>query len=242
MSIEQATTAAEAKPEAGGNKFVNTLLHWAPTLVFNIAGPIYLYGYLTHHGWSKAHALMLASLLPLVEIVAVYAIRKRIDDFGVFTIVTMALTLLTFLGFNSARAILLKDSILTGTIGLGILATLFLSRPFAFYMGRKFATDGTPEAAAWWNDLWQYPGFRRTQNVITIGWGAGLLAEAVIRVVLTYALSVDTMVKVTNIGPYIVIGVLVLWTITYARRKQAQSAARFGTDVMTPPSPPTATA
>lgn len=65
--MNDAITAAEGtgKPDASSRSIRSLLAHWGPTIVFNIAGPILLYGYLTDHGWSKAHALMLASLLPL---------------------------------------------------------------------------------------------------------------------------------------------------------------------------------
>ncbi|WP_330288167.1 VC0807 family protein [Streptomyces sp. NBC_00576] len=228
--MNDAITAAEGtgKPDASSRSIRSLLAHWGPTIVFNIAGPILLYGYLTDHGWSKAHALMLASLLPLGEISVVYALRRQIDDFGVFTLITMGLTLVSMVAFNSARAILIKDSLLIGIIGLGILLTLVMARPFAYYMGRKFATDGTEASRAWWESLWRYDGFRRTQRTITIVWGVAFVVEAAVRVLLTYMLSTSIMVSVSSIGPFAVLVSLVFWTIRYSRRKQAQAERAQG--------------
>lgn len=92
------STEGTGKPDASSRSIRSLLAHWGPTIVFNIAGPILLYGYLTDHGWSKAHALMLASLLPLGEISVIYALRRQIDDFGVFTLITMGLTLVSMVG------------------------------------------------------------------------------------------------------------------------------------------------
>jgi hypothetical protein len=226
--MEITATTSPAKPAASGNRITGFIVHWGPTIVFNIGGPIFAYGYLTGHGWSQSHALMLSSLLPIFEIAVLYALRRRVDDFGVFTLVTMALTLASFAAFNSARAILIKDALVTGTLGLGILGTLALSRPFAFYMGRKFATDGGAEAREWWAGLWQYPNFRHTNRVITVVWGVGLLADCAVRMVLVFVLSTKAMVSFNSVSLYALIGAIVLWTITYSNRRRAEAAARYG--------------
>ena len=205
MDAAITSSGGVGKPERSAPSVRSLLMHWGPTIVFNIAGPILLYGYLTDHGWSKAHALMVASLLPVAEICVLYALRRRIDDFGVFTLFTMGLTLLSMLAFNSARAILIKESVVMGAVGLGVLLTLLMARPFAYYMGRKFATDGSVASRAWWEGLWQYDGFRQTQRTITVVWGAAFVVEAVIRVVLTFLLSTSAMVSVSSIGPYVAV-------------------------------------
>ncbi|GAA3083126.1 hypothetical protein GCM10020000_81500 [Streptomyces olivoverticillatus] len=94
-----------------------------------------------------------------------------------------------------------------------------------FYLGRKFGTDGTPEGLAHWNGLWQYPGFRRMQYLLTSVWGAGFLLEAVVRVVLTYALPTGAMVLVNNVLPLAVVAALVTWTTVMGKRGRARSAA-----------------
>ncbi|MGW0827313.1 VC0807 family protein [Streptomyces sp. NPDC002845] len=125
--------------------------------------------------------------------------------------------------FHSARAIPIKDSLLIGIIGLGILLTLVMARPFAYYMGRRFATDGTEASRAWWASLWRYDDFRRTWRTITVVWGVTFVVEAAIRVLLTYTLSTSIMVSVSSSGPFTVLVGLVFWTIRYSRRKQAQA-------------------
>jgi hypothetical protein len=65
-----------------------------------------------------------------------------------------------------------------------------------FYFGRRFATTGTTSRAAWWNGLWQYPGFRRSQRILTLVWGASLLVEALLQIELTFQLPVGAVVVV----------------------------------------------
>lgn len=228
-------TTAPAQPKGG---FAGFLANWAPTIVFNIAGPILVYNSLVNHGWSKSAALMLSALLPILEIAATYAIKRRIDDFGVFTLIILALTLLSFLAFDSARAILLKDAALTGVLGVGILGSLALSRPFAYYMGRKFATDGSQASRDWWENLWQYPNFRHTNRVITIVWGTVFLIDCAARVVLTFALSTTAMQSFNTVSLYVVIGATVFWTISYSNRRKKEAETRYGDSAVAPTGTP----
>lgn len=228
-------TTAPVPPTSKGNKLVGLLVHWGPTLVFNLAGPLLVYSYLVDHGFGKSAAIMISSLLPLVELAAVYAFTRRVDDFGIFTLFTMLLTLLSFLAFNSPKALLYKDSAITGILGLAFFGSLALRRPLAFYLGRKFGTDGTPAAYQWWDDLWQYAEFRHTNRVITIIWGTGLCLESATRIVLIGILSVKTMVGLSNVLIYAWVGVVVCLTIWYGRGRQAKAEREYGAAAAQPP-------
>jgi hypothetical protein len=230
-------TTAPTQPKPRWKRLVGQLVHWGPTLVFNIVGPLLVYSYLVDHGFSKSAGIMISSLLPLVELAAIYVIARRIDDFGVFTLFTMVLTLLSFLAFNSPKALLYKDSAVTGILGLAFLFSLALRRPFAFYLGRKFATDGTPDTRQWWDDLWQYSEFRHTNRVITIMWGTGLCLESAIRIVLIGILSVKTMVGLSNILIYGMVGIVLSLTIWYGRRRQAEAERTYSSAAIGPPIP-----
>jgi hypothetical protein len=225
---------ASVPPRPRRSRLLGLLAHWGPTLVFNLAGPLLVYNYLVDHGFSKSARIMISSLLPLVELAAIYAFAHRIDDFGLFTLFTMALTLLSFLAFNSPKALLYKDSAVTGILGLTFFGSLALPRPLAFYMGRKFATDGTPAAFAWWDGLWQYSEFRRTNRVITIMWGTGLCLESAIRIVLIGVLSVRTMVGLSNVLIYTMVGIVASLTFWYGRRRQAEAERGAHGDVDQP--------
>ncbi|HEY3482064.1 MAG TPA: VC0807 family protein, partial [Streptomyces sp.] len=130
------------------------------------------------------------------------------------------------LAYNSSRMIFLKDSALTGLVGLAFLASLALERPLMFYFGRKFATDGTAEGVARWNGLWeQYPGFRTVQRRLTVIWGVAFVLEASVKAVLVYQLSTGTMVGVSNTLPLAVTALLVAYTIRTGRKGEARRRA-----------------
>ncbi|GAB3416415.1 DUF3159 domain-containing protein [Flindersiella endophytica] len=204
---------------------MSTALGWAMTIVFNAVLPFLTYDFLVDRGWHQATALVATGIWPLAELGLSYAIRRHLDELSLLVLVFIGLGVVSMLAFNSPRLILIKDSAVTGLFGIVTLVSLFAPRPLMFYFGRRFATDGSAESANWWNGLWQYAGFRRTQWVITVVWGVAYLAEAVLRIALTYVVSIETMVLVTNVLPLAVLAVLIGWTTLYAKRSRARGAA-----------------
>ncbi|MYT22299.1 hypothetical protein GTW69_18710, partial [Streptomyces sp. SID7760] len=189
----QPPQATQPKPPArsGGA----AALGWILTIGLNVVAPILTYNQLHDHGWSEFSALLVSGAWPVLDSAISLAWRRKLDEFAIVTLVFLVITaVVSLVGAHSARALLIKDSGVTGLFGLLCLATLLAPRPLMFYFGRKFATDGTPESTAWWNGLWQFDGFRRTMTVMTTVWGIAYLAEAAVRVGLVFVLPTDTMV------------------------------------------------
>ncbi|HKT02609.1 MAG TPA: VC0807 family protein [Rugosimonospora sp.] len=204
------------------------VVNWGTTILFNVALPLATYFVLTGHGVRAVPALLASGAWPVVETALSLAVRRHVDEFAILTLVFIGLGVVAGLGFNSAHLVLVKESIVTGLFGVLCLGSLAVSRPLMFYFGRRFATDGTPEGVAYWNGLWQYPSFRRTQKVVTIVWGVVFVAEALVRVALSYALSTSAMTVVSSVMPLAVIGGLVAWTVSYGRRARAAALAAHG--------------
>ncbi|MFF1373485.1 hypothetical protein OG280_25840 [Streptomyces virginiae] len=225
MSTPAAQDARPAPPKRSG---AATALGWILTIGLNVVAPIITYNVLTEdHGWSEFSALLVSSAWPVLDSVISLAWRRKIDEFAVVTLVFLVITaVVSLVGAHSARALLIKDSGVTGLFGLLCLGTLLAPRPLMFYFGRKFATDGTPESTAWWNGLWQYEGFRTTMNRMTLVWGVAYVAEAIVRVVLASTLPTKTMVVVSPIMIYAVLGALGVWTAMYGKRSQAEGERR----------------
>ncbi|MFB7863058.1 VC0807 family protein [Streptomyces sp. NPDC056069] len=220
-------SAPPVRPAAPARSGAATAIGWTLTVGLNIVAPIVTFGALTDHGWSDATALLVSGVWPVLDTVIHLAWHRKMDDFAIVSIFFIALTaVVSLVGADSTRALLVKDSVVTGLFGVLCLATLFAPRPLMFYFGRRFATDGTAASHAWWNGLWQYEGFRSTMRLMTIVWGVGYLAEAVVRIVLSYVLTVSTMVVVNPFLIYGTLGVLVLWTIRTGKRSRAEGEAR----------------
>ncbi|MEJ2871422.1 VC0807 family protein [Actinomycetospora sp. OC33-EN08] len=202
------------------------ILPWVSMAVLDIAAPIVIYDVATDAGLGDVPALLLSAIGPALSTLLSVAIRRRVDEFSVFILTLLAIGVVTSLFFDDPRLLLLKESAVTGLVGLVFLGSLLAPRPVMFLFGRRFATNGDPERLAWWNGLWQYAGFRRTQRGLTTMWGLGLLGEAVVRVVLTFRLSVPTMVVVNAVVPAVVLGALIVATVLWARASRRAGEAR----------------
>ncbi len=202
------------------------ILPWVLMAVLDVAAPIVVYDVASGAGLGDVPALLLSGIGPLLNAVISVVVRGRVDEFSAFILTIIVVGTVTSLLFSDPRLLLLKESAVTGILGLLFLASVPTSRPVMFLFGRRFATGGDPERVAWWNGLWQYPLFRRTQRLMTTMWGLGLFGEAVVRVVLTFRLPVATMVVVNAVVPPVVLGVLIIATVVWGKRAGKAGEAR----------------
>jgi hypothetical protein len=209
-------------PQAGP---ATVALGWLTTIVLNIALPIVTYDVLTGHGVGEVPALLLGGVWPALEL-AINLIRvRKIDEFSMLVLIFLFVGIISALAFNSPQLVLIKEGAVTGLFGVVLLGSLLAPRPLMFYFGRRFATNGIPARIDWWNSLWQYQGFRRGQRMLTIVWGVALAGAAGVCIALTYVFSVDVMVVVLNLVPYIVLALLIAFTMWYGRRAQRRPGA-----------------
>lgn len=217
-----------AQPSPPARSGAATAVGWILTIGLNVVAPILTFNTLTEdHGWSDFSALLLSGVWPVLDSAIHVAWRRKLDEFAVVTLVFLVITaLVTLVGAHSARTLLVKDSAVTGLFGALCLVTLLAPKPLMFYFGRKFGTDGTKEGVAYFNGLWQYPDFRRVMRRMTTVWGVAYLVEAALRVVLAFTLTTSTMVTLNPFLIYGFLGGLILWTIRYSKRAQAEGEAR----------------
>ncbi|MEU6933155.1 VC0807 family protein [Streptomyces sp. NPDC046385] len=220
-------SAAEARPAAPARSGAATAIGWTLTIGLNVVAPVLTFGALQDRGWSDFAALLVSGVWPVLDTVVHLVWHRKMDEFAVVTLFFLALTaVVSLVGTHSARALLVKDSAVTGLFGVLCLVTLLAPKPLMFYFGRRFSTDGTAESHAWWNGLWQFEGFRTVMRRMTIVWGVAYLVEAAARVGLSYTLSVEAMLVASPVLVYGTLGLLVLWTIRTAKRGRAEGAAR----------------
>ncbi|MHA6621698.1 VC0807 family protein [Pseudonocardia sp. DLS-67] len=228
------STSDRGRPASGQSALAN----WIVTLTVNVVLPFATYVLLTRVlGTSEVTALLVSGIWPALEIGYTVVKQRVVDEFSVFVLIGIVIGVATTLLSADARAVFLKDSITTGLIGAIMLVTLVVGRPLTFYLGRRFATDGSAVQRQWWNGLWQYPKFRSVQRFIGVVWGVTLLGEAVIRALLTLTVGTEPMVLINSIVPVVVIAGLVFFSIATGRRAQA-AAARHGHDITPPAAAP----
>ncbi|HEY0237838.1 MAG TPA: VC0807 family protein [Friedmanniella sp.] len=219
------------KPVSGAN----AALGWVVAVAVNIVLPIATYSLLVRAGLAPVPALLLSGVWPLIEMVLTVVRQRHVDEFSLFVLIGIVIGILTGVFSDSTRAVFLKDSITTGLLGVIFLATLPF-KPLTFFLARRFATDGSKVQRDWWDGLWRYPTFRRTQRGLGAAWGLALVGEAAIRAWLTWQLGPQTMVVMNNVIPYVVIAVMVFVSITVGRRSRAAAEARHGDSALPPAS------
>jgi hypothetical protein len=212
------------RPMTSGAGMVKSL---APMVIIDVVLPLVTYFGLRAAGVGEFASYLISGIWPLLKLI-VGAVRKgSIDAFSILILIFIVLGALTALVTGDVRTLLIRDSITTGGFGVVCLVTLLMARPLMFYIGRSFATDGSPEGRAWWNSLWQYPGFRHSQRLITGMWGVAYVLEAIARVVLAYTIDdIDVVILIMNIAPFIILAGLIFATITIAKKSREAGARR----------------
>lgn len=199
------------------------------TVVFDVGLSIAVFSVAKNLGASDLAAYLYSAIGPLLGMAAEFIRHRRIDIVGLVILAIIVLSVaVTVIGSDDPTVLLLKDSALTGGLGVLILASLtpLFRRPLMYYMGRKFGTDGTEAGAAWWESLWQYPSFRHSQRMITGVWGVGYLAEAVAKVIWVLILPFDTAYLLNQVVPLVITVALMGWTIWYANRTRRAGEQR----------------
>ena len=199
-----------------------------PMLAIDVAMPYCLYILLSPHFPSNSLIPLLIAALPPAIYGIVGIIRKgHIDYVAALVVLGILITVVAAFITGDQKIFLIRESILTGALGIVCLVSLLFPKPLMFYFGRQFMSGGDPTKAAYYNSLWQYPRFRFSNYLITVVWGIGFVVEFALRVVLVYTLSVAEVLAIAPIVFNAITIGLILWTVAYgnrARRKgQAQS-------------------
>ncbi|HEX4090397.1 MAG TPA: VC0807 family protein [Trebonia sp.] len=163
-------------------------------LALGIGLPTAVFYLLRAQGVSDLVALAAGAALPALGAAFTLLVRRRLDRVSVFMAVTMGLALLTSALTGSPRFLLAKDGLLTGAWGIWFLLSARGQRPAALIFGRPLMEPMRLFAVRCWDPLWDTePKFRRIWRVATVIWGMGLVIDAVVRVVISYTLPVDTV-------------------------------------------------
>lgn len=222
-SPSSATTTHE-RPAMTGATMIKGL---APMVVVDVMLPLATYFLLRSTGMGSFWAYLISGVWPLLKLLVGVVRTRHIDAFSILILIFILLGAVTALVTGDVRTLLVRDSITTGGFGLVCLVSLLFARPLLFYIGRTFATDGSPEGYAWWNGLWHYPTFRSSQRLITAMWGIAYLAESVLRIVLAYTINdLDIVILIMNIVPFVVLAGLIFATIRIARKTREGADAR----------------
>ncbi|MGV9250411.1 VC0807 family protein [Streptomyces sp. NPDC003697] len=170
-------------------------------LLLDVALPLGAY-YLLREGLgtSAFAALAWSSVAPAVR-TGWAAVRQRTTN-GLALLILIVNVVGLLLGFVSGdpRLMLLKDSAISSTVGIGILVSVALGKPMMTAGMKPFLVKGDAVREAAWERLKRdSAAFRRAERVFSLVWGVVLLGECVVRGVGAYTVPVDTMVGLGSV-------------------------------------------
>jgi hypothetical protein len=216
------TDAAPKKP-----KMAATIRGVVSSIVINAAFPIIIFSLLKSYSTvSDFWALVVCGIPPLVDALVGVIRKGRLDIIAGVVLLSIAVSLmLIFLG-GSPRLFLIRESFITGALGLAYLVSLLFPRPLSFYFARHLLTGNVPERIVGFNALWKYPAFRFSMRLTTIVWGLVFLLEMGVRSFLAFTLTIQQFLIISPFVFYGFLGGLALWTVLYSRkgRKRIEAA------------------
>ena len=194
------------------------LLRAAPRLVVNLLVPFVVYQVSRSYVDSDAIALAISAVVPTLWTVSRLVVRRRLDPFGVISVVVCLLTILvTVITGGSALGTELLSPVLFGLVGLVVFGSALVGRPLDVLFLRLVKRDLPVE-----------PARQRATTVIIAAIGGLFAIRAVVLTLLALALPVSGYVAVSGIvgwGTLIVGGLPILW---YRQRRHARNTAAAG--------------
>jgi hypothetical protein len=193
-----------------------------PSVRLNIVAPVVAYWLLSRHGMSTVDALAVSAVLPAAGGVLVMLRGRKLDPLALLSLVAIAIGLVAGLVFHDGRILLVKESLTTGTLGVVFLGSLLTPKPLIFPLRRRLFVPDQPDARAQYDRTWQSQAVRTEARRTTGIWGIVLLAEAALRVGLSYVLPVGTLVTISPLLAPLTLGPLAVWTLRPRKARHSE--------------------
>lgn len=193
------------------------------TLVISAAAPWLIYILLRPHVGADWEALAIGGAVPAAWVLGRLAVTRKVDWVAVASVVILGATVVVSLALGgSSLPIKLRDSIITGGIGLACIVSIMMNRPLLIAL-IHMRTHRNPEIASKVDRALNEPARHRRLTVATGLFGITFLADAVARAILAVALSTSTFLAVSGVASWVIIAIGVIPTLIYLRRGERRS-------------------
>ncbi|MFJ2509236.1 VC0807 family protein [Arthrobacter citreus] len=185
--------------------------------------PVGLFYGLRAAGVSAYAALLAGTAISAAGSLADLLRSRKVSPFGLYALSLMVLSTVVSLVPGDERFLLARGAVVVGVSGLWFLISAATRKPLVYVMSRPIL-EGRFGWPGQWDSLWSLlPRFRRIWRATSILWGAGLCADAAVRVYMAWNLPVDAVPGLaTALTTATTAGLIVLANIYY----QASGAAR----------------
>lgn len=191
------------------------------SIVINGLIPMLVYKFLTNY-YSSLVSLIIATSIPLLDNLCSIITQKKIDVFAMFMLVGFVLSITAFFLGGNDRLILLRESFVTGIMGIIFIISLLFPKPIVYYFALRFIADPTKKSKIESN--WQYPSVRSIYRLMSAMWGVMLLIEALLKTYLVYHLSIMAFLAVSPFVLYGIIGIAIVFTIAFQKQLKKNMA------------------
>ena len=192
-----------------------------PELIYVAVLPYVIYRLASPH-MPATYALLFAGIPPAVRTLLGIARHGRINLLGVFSLLAIAIKIISGLVLQNTRLILISSSLVTGAYGVIMLASLLTSTPLILTLFMNTLAGNAPAQREQFTERWPEDGSRSFFALITALWGGGLLIELVVRIILTFTLTVDQFLVIGPIVQYSFLGVMLLMPLLFARIRRSR--------------------
>ena len=175
--------------------------------------------------WGEHGAVLASALPPLLWSGLELIWHRRLDLLSLLVLGGILLSLFAVLLGGSATLLLLRESLITGAVGVVFLLSALARRPLIYYLARASLARQGREAQARFDarcrdrDGTLTPWLRSLTQL----WGGGLVGEMVLRLWLARRLSVDLFLLLAPWLSYGIYGLLAAGTWLYLRRVRNSS-------------------
>lgn len=194
----------------------------AMILVFDLGGPLLAYTLLRSNGLSTVAALIISGVLPAMGILVGAVLDRRLDIIGVVVLAGLAVGTVAGLVSNNARLYLVEGAVPSLVFALACLVSLRSAKPLIYRFAVELLGPQTPKGREVVG-AWQYPGFRRAFQVITVAWGIAYLFEVAARLVVVETTSTGIALLFSKVIPYMFAFALSLWTLGYGEHEKRKA-------------------
>ena len=172
-----------------------------PTLAVDVGGTTIVYYLLApHFAQTSIWPVLGASLVPAASNLLNFARRRSIDIVGLIILLGMIVGLVPAAFGGSQRLLLVRESFVTGLIGLVLVISPFVMRkPLFYYIMREFLTANDALPPQHFEILWRTAYFRHGIRTVTIAWGALLLGEFALRGFMAIRMNVGFVLGVAPV-------------------------------------------
>jgi hypothetical protein len=213
------TPAPIAGPEPGSG--APTPLAMLRGLSLDVGLPVVAYYALHLLGATDWVALLAASAVAAARLVWCAVRDRALNAFATVMLLVYGVGLALVFTTDDPRALLLRTSFVTAAVGLVFLITAWDGRrPLTLAATQAFSPAAAAGADA---HFAASAAVRRGHRISSAVWGAGLLADAVLRIPVVYLLPIDVAVGVSEALFVATMVGLAVWNGWYVRRSIARA-------------------